>query len=79
MEKIEEKRKIVKLYDVPGNTRIKLIGDIKVPIGALPLKEGDIVDFKNIDGMYSLCYKDGERCYLAGWTEVEIIKLTIIK
>lgn len=74
MGKIKEKEKTVHLYDVPKNTKIKLIDDIKVPPEALKLKKGDIIKFIYLDGMYSLCYKDGVKCYLVGWAKVEIIK-----
>ena len=51
----------MKLYEVPPNSKIK-IGD-------------NILDFKHIDGMYSLCYtQGGEPVHLACWTEVEIIE-----
>jgi hypothetical protein len=51
----------MKLYDVPRNTRIK-VQDLEL-------------DFKHIDGMYSLCHdKDGNPVHLAAWTEVEIVK-----
>ena len=50
----------MKLYDVPNNSKIKVAGHI--------------LDFKHVDGMFSLCYdKDGEPVHIAAWTEVEII------
>ena len=68
-------KKGVKLYDVPRDSKVKILGDIKVPMGAFQLKEGDVIDFKHIDGMYSLCYKDKVMCHLAAWAEVEIVKI----
>lgn len=50
----------MKLYDVPRNSKIKL-------------EDGTILDFRHIDGMYSLCYYEGNPCHLAAWTEVEVI------
>jgi len=51
----------MKLYDVPNNSKIK-IGNV-------------ILDFKHIDGMYSLCYtEDGKPVHPACFEEVEIIK-----
>jgi len=51
----------MKLYDVPRNSKIK-IGD-------------NILDFKSIDGMYSLCYtEDGEPIHPVCWTEVELVE-----
>ena len=50
----------MKLYDVPRNSKIK-IGD-------------DILDFKHVDGMYSLCYTEGgEPVHPVCWTEGEVI------
>jgi hypothetical protein len=52
----------MELYDVPPNTRIR--------IGKAEL------DFKHIDGMYSLCYTDDkEPVHLKAWTEVEIVEV----
>jgi hypothetical protein len=51
---------MVKLYEVPRDTRIK-VGDIEL-------------NFRSIDGMYSYCTTDnGEVVHLAAWTEVEIL------
>lgn len=51
---------LVKLYNVPRNSRIKL-GDF-------------VLHFDHIDGMYSLCYDEatGNPVHLAAWTEVEV-------
>jgi hypothetical protein len=51
----------MKLYDVPCDTRIR-VGEYEL-------------NFKHIDGMYSLSYTDeGERVHLACWTGVEIVE-----
>jgi len=51
----------MKLYDVPRNSRIKII-------------EGEELNFRSVDGMYSYCTRDnGEVVHLAAWTEVELI------
>jgi len=51
----------MKLYDVPCDTRIR-VGEYEL-------------NFKHIDGMYSLSYTDeGERVHLACWTDVEIVE-----
>ena len=64
----------MKLYNVPTNSRIKVIVEDKVPPGKHPIKEGEELNFINIDGMYSHCTKDnGEVVHLAAWTEVELI------
>jgi hypothetical protein len=63
----------MKLYEVPRDSKIKVLKDAVVPPSAPRIKEGDILDFKNIDGMYSLCYKYGAPVHIAAWTEVEMI------
>ena len=64
----------MKLYDVPKNSRIKVIVEDKVPPGASQSTEGEELNFRSIDGMYSYCTKDdGEVVHLAAWTEVELI------
>ena len=64
----------MKLYDVPDNTMIRVVGQIKVPPGAPAINVGDELLLRNIDGMYSYC-KDskGNVVHLLAWAEVEII------
>ena len=65
----------MELYNVPRNSRIKVVGDIKVPPASSMVKEEEILNFSHVDGMYSYCTKDnGEVVHLAAWTNVEIIK-----
>lgn len=54
----------MKLYDVPRNTRVRVLeGEERIE-----------VLFDHIDGMYSYCKdKDGNIIHLAAWTEVEIV------
>ena len=64
----------MELYKVPRNSRIKVKTEDKVPPGAPQITEGEELNFKNIDGMYSYCTRDnGEVVHLAAWTEVEVI------
>ena len=63
----------MKLFEVPRGSKIRVLGDILTAIGSPEIKEDDILTFYELDGMYSICYKDGGRVYLAGWTEVEVI------
>ena len=52
----------MKLYDVPRNSRIRL-------------DDGTQLNFKHIDGMYSLCLTDNnEPVHIAAWTEVAVVK-----
>lgn len=57
----------MKLYDVPRNSRIRLLGDT--------LSSDMELNFHHIDGMYSYCTDDdGNVMHLAAWTEIEIVK-----
>ena len=52
----------MKLYDVPRDSRIQL-------------SDGTELNFKRIDGMYSLCLTDdNEPVHLVAWTEVAVIE-----
>jgi hypothetical protein len=65
----------MKLHDVPRNSRIKVISDVKVPPAALQIEEQEELNFSHVDGMYSYCTRDnGEVVHLVAWSEVEIIK-----
>lgn len=65
----------MKLHEVPRRSRIRIVGDIKVPPGAPQLHEGQELNFRNVDGMYSYCTTDdGEVVHLAAWAEVELIE-----
>jgi hypothetical protein len=64
----------MELYNVPRNSRIKVVGDIKIPPASPMVEGGEILNFRSIDGMYSYCTRDnGEVVHLAAWTDVEII------
>tara|TARA_Y100000361_G_scaffold151369_1_gene168684 strand:- start:233 stop:439 length:207 start_codon:yes stop_codon:yes gene_type:complete len=66
-----------KLYNVPNNSRIDVSHlELSVEETGEPVIE---VDFKHIDGMYSLSYftdKEGNKVvlHLLAWTEVKIIE-----
>jgi hypothetical protein len=52
----------MKLYEVPRDSRIQL-------------SDGTELNFKRIDGMYSLCLTDyNEPVHVAAWTEVAVMK-----
>jgi len=60
----------MKLYNVPTNSRIKVIVEDEAQIQSF-----EELNFKHIDGMYSYCTRDnGDAVHLAAWTEVEIIE-----
>jgi hypothetical protein len=58
-----EPKKLVKLYNVPRNSKVRYIHE----------NMEYLIDFKHIDGMYSLSYLDGKPIHLAAWEEVEIV------
>jgi hypothetical protein len=65
---------MTKLYDVPNNSKIRVIEDIKIPPAAPEIQENEELTFLHTDGMYSLCKNSkGEFCHLVAWAEVEII------
>lgn len=64
----------MKLHEIPRNSRIKVLNDIKVPPGAPEIKVEQELNFSHIDGMYSYCTTDaGEVVHLVAWAEVEIV------
>ncbi len=64
----------MKLYNVPRNSRIKVIVEDRVPICSLQVKKNEELNFRSIDGMYSYCTRDnGEVVHLAAWTDVKIM------
>ena len=65
----------MELYNVPRNSRIRVVVNDKVPPGAPGIEQGEELNFRSIDGMYSYCTRDnGEVVYLVAWAEVEIIE-----
>jgi len=61
----------IKLYNVPRNSRIGV-----AHIGLKNVKTGERIEeleFKHIDGMYSLCYYGDEIVHLNASTEVYIL------
>lgn len=70
----EHKESIKKLYEVPRNTRIKLLETPKTPPAAPELEQDQELNFHHIDGMYSYCTTDcGKIVHVAAWTLVEVI------
>ena len=64
----------MELYNVPRNSRIRVVGDIKVPPAAPIIEEQEELNFSHVDGMYSYCTRDnGEVVHLAAWAKVEIV------
>ena len=60
-------------HEVKKGTKVILIDDeIRTPPDSLSLRKGDIITINKRDGMYcNGIDKDGNKIYIAGWTEVE--------
>ena len=64
----------MELYNVPKNSRIRVLGEVKMPPSSPPINIGDELNFHRIDGMYSYCTTDeGQVVHLVAWAEVEIL------
>lgn len=70
----QERCDIMKLYEVPCNTKIRLLGDTNIPLGGGGVAVGEELFFRHVDGMYSLCFnKDREIVHIGASSEVEIV------
>lgn len=60
-------------YKVKYGTRVVVIDEnVKAPPSSIPIKKGDEITIHRLDGMYcNGIDKDGNRIYIAAWTEVE--------
>lgn len=60
-------------YNVNYGTEVIVIDDdVKTPPASITVKKGDKITIYSLDGMYcNGIDKDGNRIYIAGWTEVE--------
>ena len=60
-------------HKVKYGTKVKVIDEnVKTPPSSIPVKKGDVITISRLDGMY--CNgkdSEGNRIYIAGWTEVE--------
>ena len=46
----------MKLYEVPRNTKIRIIDDkTSTPVASYPVEKNQTLHYYNIDGMYSYC------------------------
>jgi len=65
----------MKAYDIEYGIKVKLLEDAKIPPGAIPVNKGDIITICRLDGIYCNGYNaDGDRIYIAAYTEVEFYK-----
>ena len=66
---------MTKLHHVPNGSRIRLNGETKHPPCHREFDESEELEFKHIDGMYSLCYDDnGQPVHVVAWADVEVIR-----
>jgi len=65
----------MKAYNVNYGTKVKIVDEsIKTPPGSVGLKNGDIITIFRVDGMH--CNgkdENGNKIYIAAWTNVETI------
>lgn len=61
----------MKLYELRRDDRFRLAEPPIIPPGAYdpPLGE-NVYTFIKVDGMYSLCYLDGQVCHIAAFSDV---------
>ena len=66
----------MKLYEVPRNTKIRIIDDeTSTPVASYPVEKNQTLKYYNTDGMYSYCINEENiAVHPAAWTEVEIVK-----
>lgn len=60
-------------HNVKYGTKVIVTDDgVKIPPSSIPVNKGDEITIYRLDGMYcNGIDKDGNRIYIAGWTEVE--------
>ena len=60
-------------YKVKYGTKVIVIDEnVKSPPSSISINKGDEITIHRLDGMYcDGIDKDGNRIYIAGWTEVE--------
>ena len=64
----------MKLYEVPNDTKIKVIRDVKTPPSSTQINEQEILHFYHLDGMYSYCKNSNDEVvHLVAWAEVQPI------
>ena len=64
----------MKLHEVPDGSLIRVISEAKTPPAHRDFANEEVLRFRHIDGMYSLCTdKNGDPVHLVAWAEVEVI------
>jgi len=64
----------MKAYNVKYGTKAVVIDkNVKTPPSSILINKGDEITIYRLDGMYcNGIDKDGNKIYIAGWTEVEL-------
>lgn len=65
---------MMKAYNVKYGTKVTVVDDdVRVPVDSIPVNKGDEITIYRLDGTYcNGIDKDGNRIYIAGWTEVNV-------
>jgi len=60
-------------HNVTYGTKVIVTDEnVETPISSIPVKKGDEITIYKLDGKYcNGINKDGDKIYIAGWTEVE--------
>lgn len=60
-------------YNVKYGTKVIVTdNEVTIPPSSIPISKGDEITIHNLDGMYcNGVDKDGNKIYIAAWTEVE--------
>lgn len=63
----------MKAYNVKYGVKVVVTDDeVNTPPSSMPINKGDVITIHKPDGMYcNGLDKDGNRIYIAGWTDVE--------
>lgn len=66
-------------HNVKYGTKVRIVdNDVHTPPATLSIDLDDVITILNLDGMYcNAINKDGERIYIAAWTNVEEIEETL--
>jgi len=65
---------IVKLYEAPRNSLVRVVGTPTAPPDAPEVNDGEVIKFYHVDGMYSYCKNEyGDIVHIPAWQEVEVL------
>jgi hypothetical protein len=63
-------------YKVKYGTKVRVVDEnVHIPVASAAVNSDDVITILNLDGMYCNARdKDGNRIYIAAWTNVEEIE-----